>query len=373
MDNVNFKNAVGYGTWAVISVCALLVQYQLTGVSGLLWQCILLQLLGGAGIFLAIGSHEGSLPQRYAGLVLQALAAIALNFTMDQRFLAIYTIVLAAQLPQFLRLGWGLSCTCLIMVCYFCIWHFYWNSSAALIETLLWSTFHLFSLFFGHVLNREQEQKEQAIALNKELRGTQSLLQEAAKQDERLRIARDLHDRIGHQLTALSIQLDVLRRSCPQPQRQQAENSYTLAQELLQSIRSTVSDVRDNHSMDIAVALRALFEDLPGIEVQLDWPANVQMDSLQQAQALFYCVQEAITNTLKHTQATYLHIQARLVNGRIQASVKDNGQYPETLEPGNGFKGMAERMASINGKFSWAAGNPGLIIYLSAPLADQAL
>lgn len=55
-----------------------------------------------------------------------------------------------------------------------------------------------------------------------------------------------------------------------------------------------------------------------------------------------------------------------MVNGQIEASVEDNGESPEILVPGSGFKGMAERMASSNGKFIWEVGNPGLIIYLGA-------
>lgn len=374
METRNLKNLVAYLTWAVVSLCVMYVQYQQIGLSGLFWASLALQLLGGTGIFLAIGGHTANSSEslRYLGLILQGLAAIALNFTLNESFLTIHTIVLAGQLPNFLRLRPALLCTGLIMASYFCIWHFYWHSGAALIETLLWSTFHLFSLLVNYGLSRELQQKEQAIAINQELKGTQSLLQEAAKQDERLRISRDLHDRLGHQLTALSIQLDVLRRSCPPPAQQQAEASYLLAQDLLNTIRSTVSDLRDNHSVDIASALETMIEGLPGIEVRLDWPGDLRIDSLQQAQSLFYCVQEASTNTLKHARATHLDIKARSANGKIEAWITDNGHYPQGLVPGNGFKGMAERMAKINGRFHYEPANPGLLVHLSAPLAETA-
>lgn len=372
MDSNILRNSVAYITWAVVSLCALYVHYVVGGLHTLFWQSLALQLLGGSGIVLVIQTSrpDTSMLQRYLGLVLQLLAAIALNFTMHQSFLAIYTIVLVAQLPHFLSLRSALFCTGLIMGSYYCIWRFYWQSPEATIDTLLWSTFHLFSLLVNHGLNRERQQKEQVIATNQELKGTQSLLQEAAKQDERLRIARDLHDRLGHQLTALSIQLDVLRRSCPPPQQQQAQDSYALAQDLLQSIRGAVSDLRDRHIVDMKSALNSLVEGLPGIEVQLDWPTDIHIDSLQQAQALFYCVQEASTNTLKHARATRLSIKGRSGNGQLEVWVQDNGHTPRTLVPGNGFKGMTERMAAINGQFDWQAGNPGLIIHLGAPLAE---
>ena len=330
MDSSTLRNSFAYFTWAVVSVCALYVHYHNLGLSSLFWTSLALQLLLGGGILLAIGA-ERKIALRHLGLLLQALSAIALNFTMDESFLTIYTIVLAGQLPNFLKLRPAMLCIGLIMGSYYCVWQFYWHSSGALLETLLWGTFHLFSLFLNHGLNREQQQKEQAIAINQELKGTQSLLQEAAKQDERLRIARDLHDLLGHQLTALSIQLDVLRRSCPPPQQKQAESSYTLAQELLQSIRGTVSDLRDNHSLDISQVLTALAEGLPGIEVQ-----------------------EACTNTLKHAGASRLQISARASNDTLEAWVRDNGKCAQNPVPGNGFAGMAERMAAINGEF-WCA------------------
>lgn len=373
MNSIELKSSAACVTWAVVSICALYVHYQLYGLQALLWISLLLQLLIGGGIVLTIHpGHAADRPlSRYLGLALQAVGAIALNFTMDQSFLTIYTIIMAGQLPHLLRLRPALLCVGAIMGSYYCVWHFYWHAPSALLDTLLWSTFHLFSLLLNHSLNRERLQKEQAIAINQELKGTQSLLQEAAKHDERLRIARDLHDRLGHQLTALSIQLDVLRRSCPPAQQPQVEASYTLAQELLQSIRSSVSDMRDNHSVDIASALKTLVEGLPDIEVELDWPSDIRIDSLQQAESLFYCVQEASTNTLKHAHASRLLIKARMANGQLEAWVHDNGQYSRPLVPGNGFKGMAERMATINGQLDWQAGNPGLIVHLSAPLMDK--
>lgn len=371
MNSSLLKNRVAYITWAVVSLCALYVQAGISGIHTRFWLSLALQLAIGAGIYLTVrpGASGDAPAPRYLGLVLQALASIALNFTMQESFLTIYTIVLAGQLPSFLKLRPALLCTGLIMGSYFCIWQFFWNSASALVETLLWSTFHLFSLLINYSLKREQQQKERAMAINQELKSTQALLQEAAKQDERLRIARDLHDSLGHQLTALSIQLDVLRRSCPPQQQEQVQSSYNLAQELLESIRTAVSDLRDDHNIDIAAALKTLVEDLPGIAVELDWPEHIELQSLQQAQALFSCVQEAATNAMKHSQATSLQIKARAQNQQIEVWVKDNGPCSQTIAPGNGFKGMAERMAAINGGFDWQADSDGMIVHLNAPLA----
>jgi signal transduction histidine kinase len=371
MNSDVLKNQVAYLTWAVVSVCALYVQASLNGLHLLFWISLALQLVIGGGIVLTVQPRAttGGSSLRYLGLVLQGLAAIALNFTMMESFLTIYTIVLAGQLPSFLSLRPALLSVGLVMGSYFCIWHFYWQSGAALVETLLWTTFHLFSLLITFSLNREQSQKEHAIAVNQELKGTQTLLQEAAKQDERLRISRDLHDRLGHQLTALSIQLDVLRRSCPSPQREQAEVSYSLAQDLLKSIRNTVSDLRDDNAVDVAVALKTLIEGLPGLSLELDWPTDIEIDSLQQAQAVFSCVCEAATNTLKHAHATVLQIKARSQREQLDVWIQDNGRCSHVITAGNGLRGMAERMDNINGQFDWQVTNSTLVLHLRLPLA----
>lgn len=371
METATIKNRVAYITWAIVSVCALYAQIQFYGVGTVLWLCAALQLAVLVGITLTIQdrSRYDGLVIRSLGMLLQAVAAIALSVVLNQSFITIYTIVLAGQLHYFFAMRRSLLVVAIIMTAYYCVWHFYWLAADALVETALWSSFHLFSLMVNYGLNREQQQKEQALAINRELKGTQSLLQEAAKQDERFRIARDLHDRLGHQLTALSIQLDVLRRSCPEPYQQQAESSYSLAQELLHSIRNTVSDLREDHMVDLAAALKTLVQGIPDLDVSLDWPNDIQIDSLQQAEALFYCVQEASTNTLKHAQARRLSIRARTQADHLNIWVKDDGQAPDSLVPGNGIKGMRERMAAIKGQFNLEASETGTVVRLSVPLS----
>jgi signal transduction histidine kinase len=103
--------------------------------------------------------------------------------------------------------------------------------------------------------------------------------------------------------------------------------------------------------------------------VSLDWPDSIQIDSLQQAQTLFYCVQEASTNTLKHARASRLSIKARSQDGQLDIWVEDNGHPTTAVVPGNGIKGMQERMTAIAGALDWQAGESGVIVHLNMPLS----
>ena len=159
-----------------------------------------------------------------------------------------------------------------------------------------------------------------------------------------------------------------MRRSCPEPYNQQAQSSYSLAQELLQSIRHAVSDLREDHTVDLAAALATLVEGIPDIAVSLDWPKSLQIDSVQHAEALFYCVQEAATNTLKHAQASRLTIKARTQENQLTVWIEDDGHSSGSFEPGNGIKGMQERIAAIEGKLHWQTGEAGTLIQMNIPL-----
>ncbi len=172
----------------------------------------------------------------------------------------------------------------------------------------------------------ERTAREDLGRTNAELLATRSLLEENSRVSERVRIARDLHDTLGHHLTALSLQLDVASRLASGQAANHVEEAHAIAKLLLSDVREVVSQMRDSSHLDLADALRALAEGAGALQIHLDMPASVDVDDAAQAQALLRCVQEIITNTARHAAARHLWIRVeRRVDG-IALHARDDGR-----------------------------------------------
>jgi signal transduction histidine kinase len=183
-----------------------------------------------------------------------------------------------------------------------------------------------------------------------ELLATQTLLAESGRQAERLRIARGLHDDLGHQLTALSLQLEVagqLARGSP------VEECVTISQrltrELLTNIRNVVGALRTEPPLALEVALRALASGIPHPRIHLTLPER-SIERPSHAEAIFRCVQEAVTNAVRHVDADNVWVELVVGSDGIEVHARDDGHGTETIAPGNGLVGMRERLEQIGGR-----------------------
>jgi two-component system sensor histidine kinase DesK len=136
------------------------------------------------------------------------------------------------------------------------------NDSAAF-TVLMYVAFQFFAYSSSQARLNEFHARLEQEQLNQQLVATRSLLSQSSQQQERLRIARDLHDILGHQLTALSLQLEVLSHKVPDPIKPEVEQSKHLSKELLTSIRSVVRKQRDICHLDLTEPLTRLMARLP--------------------------------------------------------------------------------------------------------------
>ena len=187
-----------------------------------------------------------------------------------------------------------------------------------------------------------------------ELLATQTLLAESGRHAERLRIARSLHDDLGHQLTALSLQLEVaghLARGSP------VEECVTISQrltrELLTNIRNVVGALR-TEPLVLEVALRALASGIPHPRIHLTLP-DLTLERPSHAEAIFRCVQEAVTNAVRHADADNVWVELVVGSDAIEVRARDDGHGTETIAPGNGLVGMRERLEQIGGRCNFRA------------------
>jgi signal transduction histidine kinase len=224
-----------------------------------------------------------------------------------------------------------------------------WNESSAVITAVLYGTFHLFALLTARNAREAAEARDRAEFLNRELVATQHLLSEASRQSERTRIARDLHDLLGHHLTALSINLQIAERLAEGEAAEKIAESRALARLLLSDVRDAVSTLRDESNVDFERAMHLLVDKVPQLDIDLDIEAGLEIAEFEIAESLLRCVQEALTNTLRHAGATRSWIRVWEEDGRVHLEIRDNGSSGRRVVEGNGLKGMRERLSRLKG------------------------
>lgn len=226
-----------------------------------------------------------------------------------------------------------------------------------------------FVLAISYTAINLQRERQHALDLNRELKAAQLQLAQSSRADERLRIAREMHDLLGHQLTALILNLEVATHRTTGSGLMQVERALALAKMLLGDLRNAVSDIRENPAMDFELALAELTTDIPGLTVRVDSEEGLSVSDPATAEVVLRCIQEALTNTLRHAGATSCHIRLHRQDAELVLEIADDGRCPPSITPGNGLTGMQERIHALAGSLSWQGGN-GFHLQARLPLAE---
>lgn len=171
---------------------------------------------------------------------------------------------------------------------------------------------------------------------------------------ERTRIAREIHDSLGHTLTSLNIQLDVARRLTerdPVQSKEALETAKELATQSLTDVRMAVQSIR-NADFNLRSSISSLVKEVSERNA-LAVDAKISVEDLPSAVSfqLFRVVQECLTNILKHANATKVTIEIENKGNSVELNVVDDGRglQPEYINVGYGIRGMQERVESMNG------------------------
>lgn len=219
----------------------------------------------------------------------------------------------------------------------------------ALLQAMLYVGFSSFVFVTSVVAKQQAEAREEQRRLNAELRATRALLAESSRLNERMRISRELHDLLGHHLTALSLNLEVASHVTTGRGQEHVRQAQSVAKLLLADVREAVSQLRHDDAIELGTALHSLIEGVPGLRIDLDMPAEFLVDDPNRAQVLLRCAQEILTNTVRHAQATQLRLRFVLQDGGIAIHAQDNGRGADAARAGNGLRGMRERLAQFGG------------------------
>jgi signal transduction histidine kinase len=213
----------------------------------------------------------------------------------------------------------------------------------------------VFAAVAVHTARSEAEARAALARANAELRATRSLLEEAIRLNERTRIARELHDVLGHDLTALGLQLEVVKHVPPDRACAHINKAQEVSSRLLHNVRDVVGTMRTARGLDLASALRKLVESIPELRVHLAVPDVLCVDDGARGQCILRCVQEIVTNTLRHARATNLWITVAQNTDAIRVEARDDGCGASVVRSGHGLSGMRARLEELGGRLHVAA------------------
>jgi signal transduction histidine kinase len=228
---------------------------------------------------------------------------------------------------------------------------------------------------------REQAEDEQRRSF-KQLRALAGRIQ-TAREEERARVAREIHDELGQALTAIKIDLTALLPNVladPAPDLQRQQTVFRLLDEAIYSVRRIATDLRPGVLDDLGL-MAAIewavdeFQARTGIESYVSLPdADLALDA-QSATALFRILQEALTNVARHARATQVAVRLAQDGGDLSLEVRDNGRgiREEQMADGRslGVLGMRERAILLGGEFSIASTpENGTTVAVRIPQAD---
>ncbi|KAM3099083.1 sensor histidine kinase [Phormidesmis sp. 146-12] len=215
--------------------------------------------------------------------------------------------------------------------------------------------FNAFIILLSIVLHQEQTTRHRAEKLAQEVDALATKL-------ERTRIAREIHDSLGHSLTDLGVKLELaqtLRDHHPEKALRSLDSIKQVADQCLQNVRYSLQAFRQDH-IDLTLRLEQLIEQFKRTsavscpELSIDWQVKLPTLSLQTSHQLYAIVQEGLTNIRKHAQAS----QVRLHMGtdgenQIVLELEDNGRGFDLSDPPTGFglRGIRERVEILGGQF----------------------
>jgi signal transduction histidine kinase len=397
MRNGRWLNFAALATWLICTApqLAAIARGQFTGWAAIAWMAAYLLYGGALILFLGIGRLRPLLGY-YGPLVLvavqmvTALAIVMLPVVDSQstNSTPALLVIIAAELPYLaappasssstiarvtLTPGWIWAILGVLMLMNVAVLYAIDRSwSEALTFGMSMGGFMLFAAASSFLVRSEATARDQLAAANAELLSTRALLAENSRAEERLRISRDLHDTLGHHLTALSLQLDVASRVSEGKAAEQIRQAHAVTRLLLGDVRDVVSRLREPGQLDLVQAIRSLAGQGPahghgpaeagrdgdgdGIAIHLDLPETLAVDDVSRAEILLRCVQEIITNTVRHAQARNLWIQLETRPDGIALHTRDDGRGADIVACGNGLTGMRERFEMFAGHVEFTTG-----------------
>ncbi|MGG3448595.1 sensor histidine kinase [Domibacillus aminovorans] len=216
-----------------------------------------------------------------------------------------------------------------------------------------------------NLYNRKKQDK-----LEEELQMANNRISELVKQEERQRIARDLHDTLGQRLSLIGLKSDLARKLIykdPEKAKEELIDVQQTARTALNEVRNLVSSMRGIRINDEIVLVQQLLK-AAQIEYTGEKEFKLNNVSLFVENIISMCMKEAVTNIVKHSQAFSCHISIKQTKTGLQLTIKDDGigMIRQDIGKGSGLLGMRERLEFVNGSLDIRSDN-GTMIIMNVP------
>jgi signal transduction histidine kinase len=231
----------------------------------------------------------------------------------------------------------------------------------------------VFTWLFTELAMRERTARTEIERLARSLEVAHSEIARLAVADERLRLSREIHDGVGHALTAAHIQIEAARVQLEADggeARTHLANASALLREGLDDVRASVRGLRDER-MDTARFVERLgtlcVGEAPAVTLRIEGTPRT-LDAAR-AHALFRVAQEGLTNARRHAGASQVHVRLTFGTHALVLEIEDDGQAPAALSPGLGLTGLVERVERQGGTVTLSRSEAGgACVHATMPL-----
>ncbi len=330
-------NLVAWLTWisvAIPSIAWEMQREQLTAPKGIAWAVSYLLFI------VCYAIHERA---PLASIAAQTIAALSCCAFQPSGLQPVLFVIVAGQLGRYaisFALPWIVVQTIVMGITFP-------KPELALVVTYF--SFQLFGFLMSRIANNEAQARQELARANAELHLATELLEMNSRSAERLRIARDLHDLLGHHLAALSINLEVARHQTEGEAKAQIEKSQAITKELLSDVREVVSRLREDEPVDLASAIRSLGNVIHKPALHLEMPPDLGLRDPALAQVALRAIQEIVTNSVRHSGARNLWLTLTPTDAGLTIESRDDGCGTDDVRFGNGLRGMRERVEEARG------------------------
>ncbi len=234
----------------------------------------------------------------------------------------------------------------------------------------------------ANTLQREKASRARAEQLLRQLEQSQLQVEELAATRERNRLARDIHDSLGHYLTVISVQLGKARAfkdRSPAESEQALEDARRLTNEALQDVRESVKSLRTSQelfSLQRSLPILVANSQNEQLTIDLEVSGNEADFSKQSLMVLYRVTQEGLTNVQRHARASWAKVTLKFTIRKVQLTIEDNGKgfdlqnIPANRNGGYGLCGLQERLEMIGGEFC-VESQPGNGTRLTASIVEN--
>ena len=216
--------------------------------------------------------------------------------------------------------------------------------------------------------------------VNHELENYAAVSEKIAEDKERKRLAREIHDTLGHALTGIAAGVDACIAMIdinPQATKQQLMVISKVVRQGIVDVRNSLNKLRpgalEQHGFKGAIEnMIEEFTSVSDLTITLDYRLDKVDFENTKEDILFRVIQESVTNAVRHGDATHIDISLYIEDNNLYLRIQDNGQGCEEIHYGFGLKQMTERLAMINGKVAYD-GHHGFLTIVTIPLQEGEL